>query len=177
MRLIQRTSRRFVVTDIGAEFYEHCRSMTIEAEGAESAVRRRLAEPARRVRFSCPVALGQNAIAELLPQFVSEFPKVRIAERLTSGMLDLIDEGFDLALRVHAKPLPSCELVQRSVCTIQLIMVASATLLDRTGRPSHPDDLKGARGFARDVYVEDALWELGHEDGEKITVPYGLLQQ
>jgi DNA-binding transcriptional LysR family regulator len=172
VRLIQRTSRRFVVTEVGAEFYEHCRSMAIEAEGAESAVRRRLVEPAGRVRFSCPVALGQNAIADLLPQFVSAFPKVRIVERLTSGMPDLIDEGFDLALRIHAKPLPSSELVQRSVCAIQLIMVASASLLEHTGRPSHPDELKGARGLARDVYAEDAVWELGHDDGQMITVPY-----
>jgi DNA-binding transcriptional LysR family regulator len=172
VRLIQRTSRRFAVTEVGGEFYQYCRAMTVEAEEAENAVRRRLAEPVGRVRFSCPVGLGQQVIADLLPRFLEAYPKVQVVERLTSSAIDLIEEGLDLALRVHGAPLQSSDLVQRALCQIQLILVASPRLLSVTGRPQEPDDLQGAVGLARDASVEGAGWTLERDDGMQAVVPF-----
>jgi DNA-binding transcriptional LysR family regulator len=172
VRLIQRSSRRFVVTEIGTEFYEHCRAMTIEAEEAENAVRRRLAEPAGRVRFSCPVVLGQHAVADLLPRFMQAYPKIQIIEHLTSSPMDLFGEGLDLALRVHGRPLESSDLIQRSVCRIQLILVASPRLLDRIGRPHDPNALQGSVGLARDIFPDEATWNLEHESGRKAAIAF-----
>ena len=172
VRLIQRSSRRFVVTELGAEFYQHCRAMTIEADEAHNVVRRRLAEPAGRVRLSCPVALGQHAVADLLPAFLRAHPKVQVVSRVNTGVVDLIEEGYDLALRVHGKPLANSNLVQRTVCPISLILVASPAFLDRVGRPAEPRDLQGLPGIARDISVDDAVWTLRHDDGTDAVVPY-----
>ncbi len=172
VRLIQRTSRRFVVTEVGAEFYQHCRAVTIEAEEAENAVRRRLSEPAGPVRFSCPVALSQHVVADLLPRFMTAYPKVQVIARLTSGVADLIEEGLDLELRVPAKPLADSNLVQRTVGRIQLILVASPGFLDTLGRPRDPQDLQRAGGLSRDVHLDEAVWNLEHESGRPAVVSY-----
>ena len=76
-RLIQRTSRRFVVTEIGAEFHRHALAMLVEAEAAESIVRRRTAEPSGTIRFTCSVAFAQLALADLMPRFMADYPRVR----------------------------------------------------------------------------------------------------
>ncbi|MGO4407089.1 LysR substrate-binding domain-containing protein [Bosea sp. RAF48] len=172
VRLINRGSRHFVVTQIGAEFYQRCRAVVIEAEEAQQVVTRRLAEPAGRVRFSCPTLLAQHVIAGLLPRFMRDHPKVEIVERLVGVDSDLIDEGFDLALRAHGEALPSSELIQRVVCEIQLILVASPAFLTRTGRPREPEDLEGRDGLARNVLFEGQSWRLEHRDGRIATVGY-----
>jgi DNA-binding transcriptional LysR family regulator len=172
VRLIQRSSRRFVVTEVGAEFYQHCRAMMIEAEEAENAIRRRRAEPVGRVRFSCPPVLGQYVVADLLPTFIRRNPRVQIIERLTSGTVDLSDDEFDVALRVHARPLEGSSLVQRTICRIQLILVASPAFLDTMGRPQEPDDLQDAAGLARDISFERSSWNLERESGGQAEIPF-----
>jgi DNA-binding transcriptional LysR family regulator len=165
VRLIQRTSRRFVVTEVGEEFYQHCRAMLVEAEEAESAVRRRVAEPVGRVRFSAPAALGQHVIAELLPRFMVSHPKVQVIARLASAQPDLIDDGFDLALRVHARPLADSSLIQRTVCRVPLVLVAAPALLEKLGARATPGELDGCPGLARDIYIENPVWDLVHRHG------------
>lgn len=172
VRLIQRTSRRFVVTEMGADFYQHCLAMTIEAEEAHNSVKRRLAEPAGRVRFSCPVALGQHVIADLLPQFMQACPKVQVVQRLGNNVIDLVDEGFDLALHVHSRPLENSSLVQRTVGRIQLILVASPAYFAQRDRPREPEDMRDAAGMARDTGMDGANWHLEHEDGRTADVPF-----
>jgi DNA-binding transcriptional LysR family regulator len=116
--------------------------------------------------------LGQHVVAELLPRFMKAYPKVQVVARLTSGVADLFEEGLDLELRVHAKPLADSNLVQRDVCRIQLILVASPGYLDTTGRPRDPQDLERAGGLARDIHLEEAVWNLEHESGRRAVVAY-----
>ena len=99
-------------------------------------------------------------------------PKVQIVARLTSGVTDILDGGFDVAMRVHASPLEDSSLIQREVGRIQLILVASPSFLDKTGRPREPQDLDGATGLARDIYVDDATWHLEHESGAEAVIAY-----
>src|SRR5579862_3533571 len=114
-RLIQRTSRRCVVTEIGAEFHRHALAMLVEAEAAESVVRRRAAEPSGTIRFTCSVAFAQLALAELIPRFMAAYPHVRIEQHATNRYVDPVQEGFDLCLRTHTQPLPDSSLIQRSI--------------------------------------------------------------
>jgi DNA-binding transcriptional LysR family regulator len=172
VRLIQRTSRHFVVTEIGEEFYQHCRAMTIEAEAARSTIQKRLSEPAGLVRLSCPAVLGQHVLADLLPQFMRAFPKVRIVQRVTTAGVDLINEGFDIALRIHGPPLADSGLVMRRVCGVQLVLVASPAFLDAIGRPSGPEDLAGMAGLTRDPTIEQPVWSLRHADGRSADIPF-----
>ncbi|QCP49853.1 LysR family transcriptional regulator [Trinickia violacea] len=105
-RLIQRTSRRFVVTDVGEAFYKHAVAMLVEAEAAESVVRQRTSEPSGTIRLSCSVAFAQLALAELIPKFMAEYPRVRIVQHAANRHVDPVQEGFDLCLRAHSTPLP-----------------------------------------------------------------------
>ena len=80
VRLVQRTTRTFVVTDIGREFYPHAVATLVEAESAEDVVRQRMAEPTGTIRFTCSVALAQLGLAELIPRFITMHPRVRICQ-------------------------------------------------------------------------------------------------
>ena len=171
VELIRRSSRRFVVTELGAAFYQHCRAMVIEAEEAEHLVRSRQAEPVGRVRFSCPVALGQHVLADLLPRFMQSHPKVNLVERLTNAAVDLVEDGFDLALRMHANPLETPGLVHRPVCPVQLILVGSPRYLETLGGLADVDALHGAAALAHDADEEPA-WQLRHDDGRTAVVPH-----
>jgi DNA-binding transcriptional LysR family regulator len=172
VRLIQRSSRRFVVTELGQAFYERCRAMSIEAEEAQNLVRRHVAEPAGRVRLSCPVALGQHVVADLVATFLARHPKVQVMTHLNTRAVDLIEEGYDLALRVHDKPLADSNLVQRVVCRISLILVASPAFLRRAGTPKRPEDLQRLPGISRDIYIDRADWTLRRGEAEQVIVPF-----
>lgn len=170
--LIRRSSRRFALTELGAEFYQRCRALTIEAEEAENVVRRLLAEPAGRVRFSCPVVLGHHVLADLLPRFMRAYPKVEIVQRLSDAGMDLLDEGFDLALRVHGHALPPSTLIQRKVCRIEQFLVASPVFLDLYGRSEDPAHFEGVAGLARDAHNTDPGWTLEAVEGTEFRIGY-----
>ena len=78
VRLLQRTTRRFVVTEVGERFYAHCRAVLEEARAAQDAVDELRAEPRGMVRLSCPVSLTQTMLADVLPDFLLQYPKVQV---------------------------------------------------------------------------------------------------
>lgn len=102
LRLIERSSRRFRVTETGQEFYERCRAMLAAAEQAEALVLEAQAEPHGRIRFSCPTGMVAP-VSDLITSFLARFPKVRIQLVATDRGVDLIDERIDLALRVRTE--------------------------------------------------------------------------
>jgi DNA-binding transcriptional LysR family regulator len=159
-RLIQRTSRRFVVTEIGAEFHRHALAMLVEAEAAESIVRRRSAEPSGTIRFTCPVAFAQLALADLMPRFMAAYPRVRIVQHATNRHVDPVQEGFDLCLRAHTEPLPSSSLVQRALAQIPWHLFAGPSYLARKGTPGEPNALSGHDGIALGGAQESCAWRL-----------------
>lgn len=156
-RLIQRTSRRFVITELGTEFHRHALAMLVEAEAAENVVRTRTAEPSGTIRFTCSVAVAQLVLATLIPRFMARHPRVRIVEHATNRHVDLVHEGFDMGLRAHMAPLPDSSLVQRSLAQIPWTLFASPGYLKRRGTPDSPEALAGhdaiALGAPQDAYV------------------------
>ncbi len=161
-RLIQRTSRRFVVTEIGVEFHRHALAMLVEAEAAESIVRRRTAEPSGTIRFTCSVAFAQLALADLMPRFMAACPRVRIVQHATNRHVDPVHEGFDLCLRAHTEPLPSSSLVQRALAQIPWHLFASPGYLGRKGTPVDPAALSTHDGIALAGAHESHAWRLRH---------------
>jgi DNA-binding transcriptional LysR family regulator len=173
-RLIQRTSRRFVVTEIGAEFHRHALAMLVEAEAAESVVRRHTAEPSGTIRFTCPVALAQLTLAELIPTFMTAYPRVRIVQHAANRYVDPVQEGFDLCLRAHTEPLPSSSLVQRAVTQIPWHLFAGPSYLARKGTPDEPKALSEHHGIALGGAQESHAWRLcdmRHAD-QVVMVPF-----
>jgi DNA-binding transcriptional LysR family regulator len=173
-RLIQRTSRRFVVTEIGAEFHRHALAMLVEAEAAESVVRRRAAEPSGTIRFTCPVAFAQLALAELIPRFMAAYPRVHIVQHATNRYVDPVQEGFDLCLRAHAEPLPDSSLVQRSIAQIPWHLFAGPSYVARNGMPSEPNALLEHDGIALGGAQESYAWCLrdARHTNSVIAVPF-----
>jgi DNA-binding transcriptional LysR family regulator len=173
-RLIQRTTRSFALTDIGHEFYAHAVATLIEAETAENAVRKRLAEPSGTIRFSCSVAFAQLGLADLIPRFMTLYPRVRIVQHATNRYVDPVQEGFDVCIRAHSALLPSSSLIQRHLVDIPWHLFAGPEYLARKGTPASPEDLAHHDGVGLRQSEEQDLWSLTHEGqaGKTATIPY-----
>ncbi|MER8510862.1 LysR substrate-binding domain-containing protein [Mesorhizobium sp. M0092] len=169
--LIQRTSRSFAVTDIGQEVYQFAVGMLVEAESAEGAAARRLAEPSGTVRFTCSIGMAQSFLAELLPRFLLTFPKVNIIQHATNRYVDLVDEGFDLALRGHVEPLPDSSLIQRRFAPTPWHLFAAPIYLAGAGTPTSPQDLADHGGLALNGLTGGAVWKLRNIGGETVLMP------
>jgi DNA-binding transcriptional LysR family regulator len=140
-RLLQRSTRRFAVTDVGQSVYRHAQSMLAEASAARAVVDRLSAEPRGLVRASVPVSIAQELMPRLMPDFLAKYPKVRVQLHVSNRRVDVINEGFDVAIRVRSKLDDDGSLVMRSFGQIQELLVASPKYLDRAGRPRDPDEL------------------------------------
>jgi DNA-binding transcriptional LysR family regulator len=170
VRLVNRTTRRLTVTDIGQEVYRHATAMLGEAEAAVAAVEFAQAEPRGVVRLSCPVSLAQNPLAALLPEFFVRYPAIRLIVHASNRRVDVVNEGFDLALRVRTRPSGEDGLVMRSFGQARELLVASRDYLDRAGRPQRPEELAAhaTLGFAPEADTQ--TWELKGPQDETVRV-------
>ncbi|HEY1231362.1 MAG TPA: LysR family transcriptional regulator [Ramlibacter sp.] len=167
-RLIHRTSRSFVLTELGRDFYDHARGAMIEAEAAEGVVRRRLAEPSGTVRITASVPTAQFRLAGLLPALARAYPKIRLQLHVTDRFVDLVQEGFDIAVRSHFAPLPDSELMQRQMSVERITLVAAPDYLARRGVPREPADLRHHDGLLTGPSA--TVWRLRHRDGREAQV-------
>ncbi len=166
VRLLQRSTRCFAVTDVGQSVHRHAQSMLAEAQAAREAVDRLSAEPRGVVRVSVPVGLAQQQMPELLPDFLARFPLVRVQMHVSNRRVDVINEGFDVAIRVRTKLDDDGSLVMRSFGQIQELLVASPTYLDRAGRPADPAQLNEHVTLTMSEDEVRQRWELQGADGE-----------
>lgn len=170
VRLLQRTTRRFVVTEVGERFYAHCRAVLEEAQAAQDAVDELRAEPRGTVRLSCPVSLAQTVLAYLLPDFLTLYPKMQVRVLSSDRRVDVIGEGFDLAIRVRNRLDTDANLVIRSFGHSRTKLVASPGLLDARGRPATPQDLANLPALSMREHEGAQLWELTDADGVQVNV-------
>jgi DNA-binding transcriptional LysR family regulator len=166
LRLIERSSRRFRVTDTGQAFYERCRAILAEAEQAEALVARAQAEPHGRIRFSCPTGMLAT-VAGLISSFLVRFPKVRLQLVATDRAVDLIEKRIDLALRVRASLTSDAALTMRSLGASTRILVASPQLASQV---ASIDQLADLPTLATSDASDDLEWHLEAEDGCKHIV-------
>lgn len=160
VRLVNRSTRRFVVTDVGQEVFRHASAMLAEADAALEAVEFARAAPRGIVKMSSPVALSQMALSGILPEFFARYPAVRLILHVSNRRVDVLNEGFDVALRVRTQPSGEDGLVMRSFGESREIMVATPAYLERTGRPERPEELaqRETLGFAPEADTQ--TWEL-----------------
>jgi DNA-binding transcriptional LysR family regulator len=164
VRLLQRSTRRFAVTDAGQRFYRHCQTVIAEAQAAEEAVAELTSEPRGLVRVSCPVSITQNVMTEIVPEFCEKYPQVRIMMLSTNRRIDLINEGVDVAIRVRFKLDTDADLILRTFGRSSALIVASPTYLARHGRPAHPSDLSRYATISI-AELENQAWELSGAEG------------
>ncbi|CAN7339172.1 LysR substrate-binding domain-containing protein [Ensifer adhaerens] len=168
VRLINRTSRRFTVTEIGEDFYRHASAMLIEAEAAEAIVKGRLAEPSGTVRITASVPTAQMMLAGLLPPLAQAYPKMRVMLHATDRFVDVVQEGFDIAVRDHFAPLPDSGMVQRRVANDAILLVAAPAYLENRGHPREPSDLSRHDGLLASLTSEG--WTMRNDAGVVVRV-------
>src|ERR1700739_2718972 len=132
-RLINRTSRRFALTDAGRQLAGRAAHILAEGEAAEDSAVAQATMPRGLVRLAAPVSLGLLHVAPLLPEFLAAYPEVSIDLHLSDATIDVIGEGFDAAIRIAV--LPSSSLVARRLCEMPRFLVGSPAYLRQHGRP------------------------------------------
>lgn len=165
VRLIQRSTRHFRVTEIGQIYYRHCKAMLIEAEAAEQAVAATRAEPCGTVRLSCPITLLHVHVGQMLADFMARYPKVTVHLDATNRMVDVLAEGLDLAIRVRPRPFEDSDLAHRVLSERGQCLVASPELFDAHGEPATPGELEAWPTVARGTPEQHFQWSLTGPDG------------
>ncbi|MGJ4998014.1 LysR family transcriptional regulator [Bradyrhizobium sp. HKCCYLR20261] len=174
-RLFNRTSRRLALTDAGQRLSERAAQLLADGEAAETEALAQSLTPRGLVRFAVPMTFGVKKIAPLLPAFLEQYPEVSIDLHMSDATVDLIGEGFDLALRIAR--LPDSSLVARRLCSMPRYTVAAPSYLKRRGRPTHPMHLAEHTCFGYAYLSTAGVWHYTNAAGEQASVrPAGQLR-
>jgi DNA-binding transcriptional LysR family regulator len=165
VRLLQRTTRHFSVTEIGQTFYAHCKAMLVEADAAREAIELSHAEPRGVVRMTCPVALLDANVGDMIAAFLIAHPRVVVHLQATNRRVDVVSEGIDVALRVRPPPLEDSDLILRVLADRSQCLVASPKLLAEFGTPQVPADLSRLPSLALGAPQNEHVWNLFGPDG------------
>jgi DNA-binding transcriptional LysR family regulator len=138
-RLLNRTTRRLSLTESGQAFYERCVQLLADLEEAESAASASAARPRGTLKLSCGISFGVRHVARLVGAFVARHPEVRFDVQLSDRFVDLVEEGFDLAIRIGESPTQN--LIARKLGETRLVPCAAPIYLREHGAPETPADL------------------------------------
>jgi DNA-binding transcriptional LysR family regulator len=165
VRLLHRTTRRLSLTDEGEVFFARCKELLVNIESAENEITSRTDEAVGLIRINAPVTFGILHLAGLWGDFKASHPKVMLDITLGDRIIDIVDEGYDLAVRIAQ--LPNSTLVSRKLATTRLVLCASPTYLKKAGTPKHPSALIDHAVLAY-AYTSDQ-WEFTR-DQETVSV-------
>ena len=169
-RLLQRTTRKLSLTTVGEQFHRHCVAMREDAQAAEDAVAQAQTEPRGIIRVACPVTLAQTTLGPILPQFLARYPQVKVDMRISNRAVDLVEEGFDVALRVRTSLEDSGSLVVKNFGATQTLLVASPAQLARQGVPTTTADLDRLDTVSMSAADGRAVWQLLGPDGANLQL-------
>ena len=170
VRLIHRTSRHCSLTEIGQEYYQRCLAMRVEAEGAAEVIERNRSEPQGLVRVACPTALLNSWVGPMLTRFMLKYPLVELFIESTNRRVDLIHEGFDIALRVRFPPLENTDLVMKVLGNSTQCLVGRPDFLERMAGDSSPMGFGQLPSLHWGGMQREYQWELFNEEGERLLI-------
>lgn len=170
VRLLQRTTRSVTPTEAGRAYVERCQRILADLEEADQLVSQLQAVPKGILRISAPMSFGIRHLAPALPPFFHRFPEVRLDLSLSDRFVDLVEEGFDVALRIGR--LADSSLVARRLCPVRMCVCASPAYLESHGTPQTPEDLPGHECLMSAALVATG-WRLLGPDGKVMQVPVG----
>jgi DNA-binding transcriptional LysR family regulator len=139
VRLLQRTTRKLSLTKEGEVFYVRCKELLANVDEAEAEITSHSGEAAGQLKLSVPVAFGELHLAPLWARFMARHPKVTLDVTLSDRVADLVEEGFDAAVRIME--LSNSSLISRKLTSTRVVLCASPKYLKRHGAPKHPSDL------------------------------------
>ena len=166
VRLINRTTRSLHLTDEGATYYDTCARLLSEIEEADAAVTAGRVEPRGPLKVALPASFGHQHVAPLVPRFSVRYPNVQLALSLSDRNVNVIEEGFDLAIRIAA--LADSSLAARKLAPNRRVVCASPDYLRRHGTPRTPQDLAGHNCLTTNDF--SMSWDYKGPEGEPGTV-------
>jgi DNA-binding transcriptional LysR family regulator len=155
-QLLQRTTRKLRLTDVGQAYYEHCARIVAEAEAAELAVTRMQAAPHGLLRVTAPLTF--SLLGPLVAEFMKSYPEVQLEMVCTDRTVDLVEEGFDLAIR--AGRLADSSLIARRVGSVERLVVAAPSYVKARGAPRTPKELEKHDCLLFGAGREGNVWSL-----------------
>ncbi|UXI69786.1 LysR family transcriptional regulator [Tahibacter amnicola] len=164
-QLLQRSTRSISLTGPGQEFYERAVRILADLHEAEAIASAARTEPTGALRVAAPMSFGVLHLAPVIGEFLDRHRQMRVDLDLNDRFVDLINEGFDLAIRISR--LKDSSLVARPIATIRHAVCASPDYLRRHGTPATPEDLAGHRGLAYSNLDERTYWSFIQPDTGK----------
>jgi len=172
-RLLNRTTRDVSLTDTGRAFQERARQVLDDFQSLESSVREQ-AGPHGLLRISAPVTFGAAQLAPALLEFAAAFPEVSLDVSSTDRMVNLVEEGFDVAVRIGQ--LDDSSLVARKLAAVRLVTCAAPDYLARAGTPEAPEDLASREAIIDTNVADPALWRFRVEGAQRDVRVQGRLR-
>jgi len=172
-RLLNRTTRDVSLTDTGRAYLERARQLLDDFEGLESSVRDQ-GGPSGLLRVSAPVSFGASQLTPALLDFAIAYPEVSLDVWSTDRMVNLVEEGFDVAVRIGQ--LGDSSLVARRLAEVRMVACASPEYLQRAGTPQRPEDLAAHEAIIDTNVPEPAIWNFGPERGGVTVRVHGRLR-
>lgn len=169
VRLLQRTTRKLSLTEEGRLFYGRCKSVLADVEIAEEEITATSIAVKGLIKVNVPVSFGLLELAPLWPDFMTQYPDVELDITLADRIVDLVEEGYDLAVRIAR--LPNSSLVSRKLASTRMVLCASPAYLKKQGQPRHPSELTQHPVLSYSLLATGDQWDFeGPEENISVTV-------
>ncbi len=165
LRLLNRTTRKVSLTDPGAAYLERCRDILAALEEAEREIAAQASEPVGRLRVTAPMSFGASHVAPQIAVFAARHPRVNVDLVLNDRLVDLVEEGYDLAIRIGR--LADSSLIAKRIAATRLVVCASPDYLAAHGRPGKPADLANHECVLYSYASAGAVWTFSGSEGQE----------
>ncbi|HSQ69371.1 MAG TPA: LysR family transcriptional regulator [Steroidobacteraceae bacterium] len=172
-QLLRRSTRQVTPTDAGLAFYDRCVQILADVDQAVSAIAELQERPSGNLRVNAPMSFGTMHLAPVVAGFMARHPDVRVELVLNDRLVDPIEEGFDVTLRIAEASLTT-SLITREIVAVRRVLCASPAYLERAGAPAHPGDLRAHRCLHYGYLGSGNQWRLLGPDGDR-AYPIGCV--
>lgn len=161
-RLLERTTRSLSLTEVGREFHERSAAILAAVDDARQAVAQSQGEPRGTLRLTCGVEFGMLAVSGWIHRYLAQYPQMKVDAEITGRIVDVVHEGFDLAIRVGT--LPDSTLAARRLGALRYALYAAPAYLERRGTPRSPQELGQHDLLVFSPGGSSSGWQLGRQD-------------
>ena len=168
--LLQRTTRRVSPTDVGRAYYERCLNILAEVEDADQAIAQLHTEPKGTLRINAPMSFGTMHLAPAIAEFMRQYPALQVQLTLSDRFIDLVEEGFDVTVRLATFDPDDTSLTRHLLTPISRILCAAPSYLEQWGIPTQPSDLHDHDCLHYGHLATGSQWRLIDNDGKRQSV-------
>lgn len=169
VRLLNRTTRSLSLTPDGESFYQTCQQIVEDANQAQNMLTGTLEEPQGKLKVACPISFGLNRLAPIIPEFRELYPKISLDLDLSNHKVDIIAEGFDIAIRA-SNQLEDSSLISRRFLQSEGVTLAAPSYLEKYGTPRHPNELVSHKTISYSNLKKPTVWQFVDQQHKTIEV-------